>query len=92
MRQKVARALLWFGVIWWGVWFGGQLFNALMVVPYFSSHPPAMLEEWGRARNTNNGDFFVLFNALWIFWPQSSPSFSCAAGRDAGRWRPPHSR
>jgi len=35
MREKFARSLLWFAVIWWGVWFGGQLFNAMMVVPRF---------------------------------------------------------
>lgn len=67
MRQQAARVLLWFAVIWWGIWFGGQLFNALMVVPYFSANPPASLEEWGRMRVHNNGDFFVIFNAIWIF-------------------------
>lgn len=65
-REKVARFLLWFAVIWWGTWFGGQLFNALMVVPYFSSNPPTLLEQWGQMRAHNDGDFFVIFNSIWI--------------------------
>jgi hypothetical protein len=66
-REKTGRALLWFAVIWWGIWFGGQLFNGMMVVPYFSANPPASLQEWGRMRHHNDGDFFVIFNSIWIF-------------------------
>jgi len=66
-RERVARGLLWFAVLWWGISFGGQFFNAMMVVPYFSHQPPALLEEWGRMRATNDGDFFAIFNASWIF-------------------------
>jgi hypothetical protein len=66
MKTKIARYLLWFAVIWWGVWFGGQLFNALMVVPFFSSNPPESLAEWGRMRVYNVADFFIVFNTFWI--------------------------
>src|ERR1051325_3588810 len=66
MKTNIARALLWFAAIWWGTWFGGQLFNALMVVPYFSAHPPQSLREWGQLRHSNLADFFGLFNSLWI--------------------------
>ena len=66
MRTAIARALLWFACVWWGVWFGGQLFNALMVVPYFSSGLPQSLTQWGQMRHNNLADFFVLFNSLWI--------------------------
>lgn len=66
MRAKIARALLWFATIWWGIWFGGQLFNALMVVPYFSSNPPESLKQWGQLRYGNMADFFLLFNSFWI--------------------------
>ena len=43
LRARAAEALLWLATIWWGVWFGGQLFNALMIVPTFSANPPESL-------------------------------------------------
>ena len=67
VRASVARVLLWFAVIWWGVWFGGQMFNALMVVPHFSAAPPQSLAGWYQLRYDNLLDFFLTFNALWIF-------------------------
>lgn len=66
MKVSIARALLWFAVIWTGIWFGGQLFNALMVVPYFSANPPESLRQWGQLRFSNLADFFAIFNTLWI--------------------------
>lgn len=62
----IARALLWLAIIWWGVWFGGQMFNALMVVPYFSANAPQSLVDWGHLRHSNLADFFVIFNSFWI--------------------------
>jgi len=66
MAMRVARGLLWFAAIWWGIWFGGQLFNALMVVPFFSADPPGSLGLWGQMRHSYVADFFVLFNPLLI--------------------------
>ena len=61
------RTLLWFATIWSAIWFGGQLFNALMVVPHFSRNPPDSLRAWGQMRFDNLADFFVLFAPLWVF-------------------------
>ena len=66
MKKLVSRACLWFAVIWWGIWFGGQLFNALMVVPYFSANPPQSLAEWAQLSATSLADFFLIFNPIWI--------------------------
>ena len=66
MQRIVSRGCLWFAVIWWAIWFGGQFFNALMVVPYFSSDLPQSLAAWGEMRTTYVGDFFVIFNPIWI--------------------------
>ena len=66
MRQAVARGLLFLATLWWGAWFGGQLFNALMVVPHFSSAPPQSLLAWGAMRRHFVADFFVVCNSLWI--------------------------
>src|SRR5688572_768540 len=61
------RTLLWFATIWSAIWFGGQLFNALMIVPHFSRNPPDSLRAWGQMRFDNLADFFVLFAPLWVF-------------------------
>ena len=56
--KKFPRTLLWFATIWSAIWFGGQLFNALMVVPHFSRNPPDSLRAWGQMRFDNLADFF----------------------------------
>ena len=66
-RGTLARALLFLATFWWGVWFGGQLFNALMVVPHFSASPPGSLMQWGQMRRHFIVDFFVAFNSIWVF-------------------------
>ena len=66
MSRIVSRACLWFAIVWWGIWFGGQLFNALMVVPHFSANPPQSLAEWAQTSSTSLADFFVIFNPIWI--------------------------
>src|SRR5437899_12203519 len=63
----LARVLLWLATIWSAAWFGGQLFNALMVVPHFSRNAPNLLTAWGEMRFDNLTDFFVIFAPLWTF-------------------------
>ena len=63
----LSRVLLWMATIWSAAWFGGQLFNALMVVPHFSRNPPESLVAWGEMRFDNLADFFVIFAPLWTF-------------------------
>jgi hypothetical protein len=53
--------------IWSAVWFGGQVFNALMVVPHFSPNVPDSLIAWGEIRFDNLTDFFLIFSPLWTF-------------------------
>ncbi len=63
----LSRGLLWLATTWSAVWFGGQLFNALMVVPHFSRNPPDSLVAWGEMRFDNLADFFLIFSPLWTF-------------------------
>ncbi|MFN2507381.1 MAG: hypothetical protein ABR589_01255 [Chthoniobacterales bacterium] len=63
----LSRVLLWLATIWSAIWFGGQLFNALMVVPHFSRNPPDSLIAWGEMRFDNLADFFLIFSPLWTF-------------------------
>lgn len=66
MKRMVSRGCLWFAVIWWGISVGGQLFNALTVVPYFSANPPESLAEWAQLSARSPADFFLIFNPIWI--------------------------
>jgi hypothetical protein len=60
-------APFWFAVVWAAIWFGGQIFNALMVVPHFSHNLPESLTSWGQMRFDNLADFFMMFSPLWSF-------------------------
>ena len=66
MKRIVSRACLWFAVIWWGISVGGQLFNALTVVPHFSANPPESLAEWAQLSSGSPADFLLIFNPIWI--------------------------
>jgi hypothetical protein len=67
LRNLFGQFFLWLAVIWWAIWDGGQVFNALMIVPVVSAHPPQSLLDWRVNRQTYVFDFFRVFNTLWIF-------------------------
>lgn len=39
-RKDFARLFLFIATIYWGIWLGGYIFNALMLVPLWSHNPP----------------------------------------------------
>jgi hypothetical protein len=62
--------LLHAATVIFAVWFGGQVFNALMVIPVWSASLPESaaafngpLRQFGAGRTTN---FFAVFNPLWV--------------------------
>lgn len=69
LRLRIAGALLHAATLVFAVWFGGQVFNALMVVPVWGASPPESMAAYGGllgqfgAGRTN---FFALFNPLWV--------------------------
>lgn len=69
LRHNAAEVLLCAAALMFAVWFGGQVFNALMIVPVWSASPPesvvaynGALAQYGRHRT----NFFALFNPLWV--------------------------
>jgi len=40
IRKDLARLFLLIATVYWGIWLGGYIFNALMVVPSWSHNPP----------------------------------------------------
>lgn len=69
MRRTVAGVLLYVAAAVFAVWFGGQVFNALMVVPVWSaSLPESVMAYNGALREFGAGrvNFFALFNPLWV--------------------------
>jgi hypothetical protein len=39
-RQRALNVLLWYAVFAWGTWFGGTLYQMLVIVPMWSASPP----------------------------------------------------
>ena len=87
LRQRASEVLLYAAALTFAVWFGGQVFNALMVVPVWGASPPesvvaynGALRQYGQHRT----NFYTLFNPLWV------TVMLCASlllGRGGGRVR-----
>ena len=73
-RKTITLVLLFAATIYWGIWLGGYIFNAIMVVPTWSHHPPGSLVEYDRQMHillyfftaVNPWIFFVSL-AAWLF-------------------------
>ncbi len=64
-RRNLARLLLFIATVYWGVWLGGYIFNALMLVPVWDHDPPgSMISYFGTPRFL--AYFFTLVNP-WVF-------------------------
>jgi len=40
LRERILNVFLWYSVLAWGTWFGGTLYQMLVVVPMWSVSPP----------------------------------------------------
>ena len=85
---RLTRLLLWAAVGIWSVWVGGQVFNAMMVVPIWSVNPPETLRAYANlAREARGLPFFIIFTTLW---PLLLSSVACLTSRGAAwserRW------
>jgi len=65
IRKDLARLFLFIATIYWGIWLGGYIFNALMVVPLWSHNPPdSMINYFSTPR------FLIYFFSAvnpWVF-------------------------
>ncbi|HEX8734379.1 MAG TPA: hypothetical protein VF721_03600 [Pyrinomonadaceae bacterium] len=43
IHKNLARLFLFTATVYWGIWLGGYIFNAVMLVPIWSHNPPASL-------------------------------------------------
>ena len=69
LRLRIAGALLHASALVFAVWFGGQVFNALMIVPVWSASLPESVVAYNGALTQFGGgrtNFFVLFSPLWV--------------------------
>lgn len=64
-RKDAARLFLFIATIYWGIWLGGYLFNALMLVPLWSHNlPDSMVSHFSTPR------FLIYFFSAvnpWVF-------------------------
>ncbi|HEX8566889.1 MAG TPA: hypothetical protein VF648_14690 [Pyrinomonadaceae bacterium] len=47
-RKDLARLFLFIATVYWGIWLGGYVFNALMVIPGWSYNPPDSILNYTR--------------------------------------------
>ncbi|MGB7925114.1 MAG: hypothetical protein WCF57_17875 [Pyrinomonadaceae bacterium] len=64
-HKDLARLLIFVATIYWGIWLGGYIFNAVMLVPVWSHNPPdSMINYFGTPR------FLIYFFSAvnpWVF-------------------------
>ena len=64
-RKDLARLFLFIATVYWGIWLGGYIFNALMVVPSWSHNPPDSILNYTRESHF----LLYFFSAVnpWVF-------------------------
>jgi hypothetical protein len=65
IRKNLARFFLFIATIYWGIWLGGYIFNALMLVPLWNHNPPDSMISYFREPHFLLY-FFTLVNP-WVF-------------------------
>ena len=65
IRKDLARLFLFTATVYWGIWLGGYIFNALMVVPGWSHNPPDSIISYFREPHF----LLYFFSAVnpWVF-------------------------
>ncbi|HEY9405606.1 MAG TPA: hypothetical protein VIQ24_23350 [Pyrinomonadaceae bacterium] len=65
IHKGAARLFLFIATIYWGIWLGGYIFNAVMVVPIWSHNPPDSMISYFSAPH-----FLIYFFSMvnpWVF-------------------------
>ena len=78
--MALARVCTWIAVVIWAIWVGGQIFNAMMVVPVWSMDPPRTIERYVDAtQGASTVPFFFVFTTIWPFLAATIASFASRA-------------
>lgn len=56
----MARVFLFVATIYWGIWLGGYIFNAVMLVPIWSHNPPESVLNYFRVPH------FLIYFFKWV--------------------------
>ena len=64
-RKDLARLFLFIATVYWGIWLGGYIFNAVMLVPVWSHNPPDSL--LGYFRTPHFLIYFFKWVNPWVF-------------------------
>lgn len=46
MTEKITQILLWISVVAWSLWFGGLMYEMVVVMPLWSASLPESVSEW----------------------------------------------
>lgn len=64
-REPLLQALLWYSTFAWGSWFGGTLYQMVVVVPLWSAAPPDSVRAFFRGTDYNR-TIFRFFGPPWM--------------------------
>ena len=65
VRKDLARLFLFIAAIYWGIWLGGYIFNAVMLVPLWSHNPPDSMLNYFRVPHFLI--YFFKYVNPWVF-------------------------
>ncbi len=65
IRKDLARLFLFIAAIYWGIWLGGYIFNAVMLVPLWSHNPPDSMLSYFRVPHFLI--YFFKYVNPWVF-------------------------
>ena len=60
IHKDLARLFLFVATIYWGIWLGGYIFNAVMLVPVWSHNPPDSMINYFRTPR------FLIYFFSWV--------------------------
>jgi hypothetical protein len=64
-RKDLARLFLFIATVYWGIWLGGYIFNAVMLVPWWSHNPPESMNDYFRVPHFLI--YFFKYVNPWVF-------------------------
>lgn len=80
MLQNIAQILLWVSVIAWSLWFGGLMYEVVVILPLWSSALPESVIEW------NSRPRFVV-NPTRYFGPVALTCVLSSLGAFIAAWK-----
>lgn len=84
-RLHIAQALLFVSVLAWSLWFGGLIYEMVVILPLWSASPPESVQEW-------NARPQYVINPTRFYLPVALATILSAVAASIAGWNVPRSR